>query len=85
MARRGAPHLPILASGGLRHGIDVAKCIALGAAVGGLARPFLKAAALSPEAADEAVSETITELRVSMFAASAGTLEALRQTSLIKI
>jgi isopentenyl-diphosphate delta-isomerase len=85
MARRGAPHLPILASGGLRHGIDVAKCIALGASIGGLARPLLKAAALSPEAVDEAVSETITELRVSMFAAGAGTIEALRNTPLMKI
>jgi len=85
MARRGAPHLPILASGGLRHGIDVAKCIALGATVGGLARPFLKAAALSPEAVDEAVWETITELRVSMFAAGAGTIEALHNTLLLQV
>jgi isopentenyl-diphosphate delta-isomerase len=85
MARRSAPHLPILASGGLRHGIDVAKCIALGASIGGLARPLLKAAALSPEAVDEAVSETITELRVSMFAAGAGTIEALHNTPLLQV
>jgi len=85
MARRGAPHLPILASGGLRHGIDIAKCIALGATAAGLARPFLKAAALSPEAIDEAVSETITELRVSMFAAGAGTIEALHNTPLLHV
>ena len=40
---RGAPHLPVLASGGLQSGIDIAKCIALGASAGGIARPFLKA------------------------------------------
>jgi isopentenyl-diphosphate delta-isomerase len=84
MAKRGAPGLPIIASGGLRHGIDVAKCIALGACAAGIARPFLKAAALSDQAADEAVGETIAELRIAMFAAGAGNIEALRQTPLPK-
>ena len=84
MARRGAPNLPILASGGLRDGIDIAKCIALGAAAAGIARPFLKAAALGEQAADEAVSEVLTELRVAMFAAGAGNIPALRNTPLAK-
>jgi isopentenyl-diphosphate delta-isomerase len=84
MAKRGAPGLPIIASGGLRHGIDVAKCIALGACAAGIARPFLKAAALSDQAADEAVAETIAELRIAMFAAGAGNIEALQQTPLLK-
>jgi isopentenyl-diphosphate delta-isomerase len=48
--RRSAPNLPIIASGGLRDGIDVAKCVALGAGLCGLASPFLKAAAVSVEA-----------------------------------
>jgi isopentenyl-diphosphate delta-isomerase len=85
MARRGAPHLPIIASGGLRHGVDVAKCIALGATLAGVARPLLKAAALNEQAADEAVSEIITELRVAMFAAGAGNIKALRNTPLMKV
>ena len=83
MARRGAPHLPLIASGGLRDGIDVAKCVALGARAAGIARPFLKAAAMSAEAADEAVAEIITELRVAMFAAGAGNIATLRQTPLM--
>jgi len=83
MTRRGAPHLPLIASGGLRDGIDVAKCIALGARAAGNARPFLKAAAMSAEAADEAVAEIITELRVAMFAAGAGNIATLRQTPLM--
>ena len=82
-ARRGVPHLPLIASGGLRDGIDVAKCIALGATAAGIARPFLKAAAMSAEAADEAVAEIITELRVAMFAAGAGNIATLRQTPLM--
>jgi len=84
MAKRGAPGLPIIASGGLRHGIDVAKCIALGASAAGIARPFLKAAAQSDQAADEAVAETIIELRIAMFAAGAGNIKALQQTPLLK-
>src|SRR4051794_6855372 len=40
-ARAAAPHLPLLASGGLRDGVDVAKCLALGATAAGLARPLL--------------------------------------------
>jgi len=85
MAKRGAPNLPIIASGGLRDGIDVAKCIALGATVGGIARLFLKAAAQSEQAADEAVAEVIAELRVAMFAAGAGNIETLRNTPLMKV
>jgi len=84
MAHRGAPNLPLIASGGLRDGVDVAKCIALGAAAAGIARPFLLAAARSAEAADEAVAEIIAELRVAMFAVGAGSLEALRQIPLVK-
>jgi isopentenyl-diphosphate delta-isomerase len=84
MARRGAPDLPIIASGGLRDGVDAAKCIALGASAAGIARPFLKAAAQSDEAADEAAAETIIELRIAMFAAGARNIEALRQTPLLK-
>lgn len=85
MARRGAPHLPIIASGGLRNGIDIAKCIALGASVGGIARPFLKAAARSDEALDEMVSEVIAELRIAMFAAGAGNIQALQHTPLVRV
>jgi isopentenyl-diphosphate delta-isomerase len=85
MARRGAPNLPLIASGGLRSGVDLAKCIALGADVGGIARLFLKAAAHSDEAADEAVSEVIAELRIAMFAAGAASVKALQQTPLLKV
>ena len=62
-ARRGAPDLPLFASGGLRTGIDIAKTIALGAALGGMAGRLLHVAAQSPEAVDEALTLVIAALR----------------------
>jgi isopentenyl-diphosphate delta-isomerase len=84
MARRGAPNLPIIASGGLRDGIDVAKCIALGAAAAGMAGPFLKAAAVSTEAVSEAIAEITRVLRIAMFCAGAGSIPELQATPLLK-
>jgi len=81
--RRAAPHLPVIASGGLRDGIDVAKCIALGAGLGGLASPFLKAAAVSVEAVSETIGELSRELRIAMFASGAGTIAELQATPLL--
>jgi isopentenyl-diphosphate delta-isomerase len=83
--RRAAPQLPVIASGGLRDGIDVAKCVALGAGLGGLASPFLKAAAVSLEATIEVIEGLGRELRIAMFAAGAGSLAALQQTPLVKV
>ncbi len=81
-ARENAPGLPIFASGGLRDGIDVAKCIALGADLGGLAGPFLHAANQSDEAVRTLIWELSTQLRIAMFAAGAGNIAALKATPL---
>ena len=81
--RRAAPGLPIIASGGLRDGIDVAKCLALGAGLCGLAGPFLKAAAVSVEVTSEAIAELARELRIAMFAAGAGSIAQLQTTPLL--
>jgi isopentenyl-diphosphate delta-isomerase len=74
------PEMPLIASGGLRNGIDVAKAIALGAHLCGLALPFLQAAAQSTEAVAEAVADLGATLRVAMFAVGARDLAALRHT-----
>lgn len=84
MAKNAAPELPIFASGGLRTGIDVAKCIALGATLGGMASPFLKAADKSVERVLEVIHTIRMEIQVAMFAAGARDLNALSKTPLKK-
>jgi isopentenyl-diphosphate delta-isomerase len=72
------PDVTLFASGGLRTGIDVAKAIALGADLAGLASPFLKAATQSTAAVIDEINALATELRVAMFVSGAGDLTALR-------
>ena len=81
-ARQAAPGIPIFASGGLRTGGEIAKCIALGATLGGMAGPFLKAAAISVEKTVQVIHSIKRELQVTMFAAGAGDLTELSQTPL---
>ncbi len=73
------PEMTLFASGGLRTGIDVAKSIALGAELAGMAAPFIKAAARSAEAVSEELQAIIMELRVAMFVSGARDLTALRE------
>jgi isopentenyl-diphosphate delta-isomerase len=81
--RKAAPDMPIFASGGIKDGLDIAKCIALGATLGGMAGQFLKAAAVSTEATVEMMKLTKRQIEVSMFACGAGSLEALKQDKLV--
>jgi isopentenyl-diphosphate Delta-isomerase len=83
--RQATPNLTIFASGGLRSGTEIAKCIALGAVLGGMAGPFLKAASRSVEDTIQAITEIRREIQVCMFAAGAANLEALRQSPLHEI
>lgn len=79
-----APELKIIASGGVRNGVDIAKCIALGACMGGMASPFLKTAAQSVEATIELINLLKEELRICMFATGSKTFEELRVGKLQK-
>ena len=75
--KRAVPGTLIFASGGIKDGLDIAKCIALGATLGGMASQFLKAAAVSTEKAVEMMKLTKRQIEVTMFAAGVGTLEGL--------
>jgi len=79
-----APGLKIIASGGLRTGVDIAKCIALGASLGGMAGPFLKTASQSVEESIKLIDLIKEELSICMFATGSETLEQLRQDKLVK-
>jgi isopentenyl-diphosphate delta-isomerase len=70
--------MPIIASGGIRNGIEVAKSIALGASLAGMALPLLGPATRSPEAVREVLEKVIMELKVSMFLTGSKNLGDLR-------
>jgi isopentenyl-diphosphate delta-isomerase len=71
--------LTVIGSGGVRNGVDVAKAIALGADLVGLAFPFLAAATESAERVAERVRRIVTELEITMFCLGVRTLAELRE------
>jgi isopentenyl-diphosphate delta-isomerase len=79
-----APGMKIIASGGLRSGVDIAKCLALGASLGGMAGPFLKAATESVEETINLINLIKQETSICMFATGSKTLDQLRQDKLVK-
>ena len=85
IVRKAAPNMTVFASGGLKDGLDIAKCIALGASLGGMAGQFLKAAAVSTESAVEMMKLTKRQIEVTMFACGATSLNELRQDKLVVV
>jgi isopentenyl-diphosphate delta-isomerase len=75
--KRAVPEMMVFASGGLKDGLDIAKCLALGATLGGMAGQFLKAAAISTENAIEMMKLTKRQVEVTMFACGAQNLKTL--------
>ncbi len=70
-ARRAAPDGTIIASGGVRNGIDIAKALTLGADAVGIAGPLVRAAAAGDAALEETVAVILEELRLVMFCVGA--------------
>jgi isopentenyl-diphosphate Delta-isomerase len=81
--KKAVPEMTIFASGGIKDGLDIAKCIALGATLGGMAGQFLKAAAVSTEKTVEMMKLTKRQIEVTMFVAGTGTLERLKAGNLL--
>ncbi len=82
--RTVAPTVPLIASGGLRHGLDVAKAIALGADIAGLALPFLQAAAESEAALHALVEVLIAEITTVLFCTGNANLEQLKHSGALE-
>lgn len=80
---RRAVKLPIIASGGLRNGLEVAKCVAMGANMAALAFPFLRAAAESRDSAIRFASMLLTELKSAMFLVGARDVSTLASSRYI--
>ena len=76
--RKAAPGMILFSSGGLKDGLDLAKCIALGATLGGFAGPFLRAAAISTGKVSEVIKLTRQQIQVTMFGTGATNLSELK-------
>jgi isopentenyl-diphosphate Delta-isomerase len=78
--RATLPGTPVIASGGIRTGMDAAKALALGADAVAISRPLLAPAIQSAGAVTEWLGRFIDELRVCLHGSGAADLAALRRT-----
>ena len=76
-------NVPVIASGGIRNGVDVAKALALGASLTSLSQPVLQAADRGVKETFDALSLLIEELRNVMFLVGAESVQDLRRVPLI--
>jgi isopentenyl-diphosphate delta-isomerase len=83
MVRRAAPNLPVIASGGIRTGVEVGKAIALGADAAGIGAPLLKSAATSASDVVQQLNCIVKDLRIAMFCTGCSTIAELQSTNLL--
>jgi isopentenyl-diphosphate delta-isomerase len=76
-------HLPLISTGGVRNGLDVARALALGATVVGIGFPFLKAASESYEKVCELLEGIVAQLEVAMQLSGAANIEQLQATDVV--
>jgi len=77
--------LTVIGSGGVRSGLDVAKALALGADLVGLAQPFLVAAEVSQAQVEAAIARIVRELKIAMFCTGCRTLEELGRAPIHRV
>jgi isopentenyl-diphosphate delta-isomerase len=82
--RQAVPEMPLVASGGIRSGLDIAKSIALGADMAALGQPLLASALASADKVVEFLGGIIEEIKVAMLCVAAENLAALKKTPLVR-
>jgi isopentenyl-diphosphate delta-isomerase len=76
-------NIPIIASGGIRDGVEIAKALALGASLTSLSQPVLQGAVKGVEETKNVLSLLIEELKTSMFLVGADSVRALQTTPVV--
>ena len=76
--RKAVKDIPLIASGGIRNGVDIAKALALGASYAGMALPLLEPAMESAEKVKEKIENTLKEFKTAMFCCGAHNIDQLR-------
>lgn len=75
--------VPVIASGGIRNGLDAAKALALGGSLTSLSQPILRAAFKGVKETVRVLSLLIDELKNGMFLVGADSVKTLRETPLV--
>jgi isopentenyl-diphosphate Delta-isomerase len=75
--------IPIIASGGLRNGLEIAKCLIIGSNMCAMAYPFLKKAAESEEELEKYTQLVLSEIKATMFLLGAKDILSLKNTRYI--
>jgi len=82
--RKALPGMELIASGGIRTGLDIAKAIALGADLAALGQPLLASALESAGSVVKFLGSIIYELKIAMLCAGAANLTDLRRATLVR-
>ena len=80
--RQVSQDLPLIATGGIRNGLDIAKAIKLGANLAAMAQPMLIAAIKSEDELFSFIEQIISELKVAMFAAGFSSIREINNSNL---
>jgi len=76
-------NLPVIASGGIRNGIDVTKALALGASLASATYPFMQPATKSSEDVKNALRYLVGEVRNAMFLVGANSIQKLQKVPVV--